>query len=362
MSSATVSIDIGQWEQADAEREKIFNDYATYMTTAYELDIKAMDDEADRLEGQLDDGWTDNASDDLKNFKQQVEDTWKEAQKYWEEFKTAYDVHLGSGNVAPHAVAPINLPIAMDAKRQVLENEVIAKLGDYEQTLAQSQIGANWSGKGAEGYAEQIPTQTKAMADLKATAERERDALDTSAKIQQAIFLSVMTSVKRVHYTVKDLDVDNTDDRWAERIYTMRDLNKDLKEWFDEFRDEFSSSWGSMQSGLISRIKETEGGYQELDGEDWPAATAESTGYTPDPNAGATGPGAGPGTGPGTEYPGGDPGSDYPGGDTGSGSDTGTEYPGGDPNSGDPNSGGMDTSGPGSTGGAGQQADKDSYE
>src|SRR5699024_7497460 len=81
-------------------------------------------------------------------------------------------------------------------------------------------------------------------------------------------------------------------------IYTMRDLNKDLKEWFDEFRDEFSSSWGSMQSGLISRIKETEGGYQELDGEDWPAATAESTGYTPDPNAGATGPGAGPGTGP----------------------------------------------------------------
>src|SRR5699024_3167067 len=153
--------------------------------------------------------------------------------------------------------------------------------------------------------------------------------------------------VKRVHYTVKDLDVSNTDDRWAERIYTMRDLNKDLKEWFDEFRDEFSSSWGSMQSDLITKITETEGGYAELSGADWPAATAASTAYKPDPSAGATGPGT---TAPGTEYPGTDPGSDYPGGDPG------TEYPGGDPTG-----GGMDTTGAGA-GQSGQTADEDSYE
>lgn len=349
MSSATVNIGMGDWEASAASTLKdIFDGYGEYMGTAYDLDIKAMNDEEDRLRDQLDSGACDANSDDLRNFKKQVNDTWEDAKKYWKDFTTAYELHLGSGNVRPHAVAPIMLPVSMEAKRQVLENDVIAQLGDYEQTLSQSQIGQHWTGKGAEGYAKQIPTQVKAMSDLKKTAQSEMNTMEASSMIQRSIFLAVMTSVKRVHYTVKDMDVSNTDDRWAERIYTMRDLNKDLKEWFEEFQDGYSSSWGTMEQDLITKIKQTEGGYAELNGEGWPAATADSTGYKPNPDAGSTGPGTN--TGPGTTYPNDQtPGQEYPDPDTTTDTPTG------------PTDGGMDTSGSG-TGETGQQADEDTYE
>jgi|GEM_PF-5694797 len=272
MSTVSVQLNLTQWGEAQSKVSTIFNQYESYQQTAYDLDFKAMKDEEDRLRDQMDSGMWDNSSDDLENFYKEVNKVWDEAKGAWKKFKDGYQLHFAGD---------IGLAGTMHEMKQKLQKDVYDKLGTFEQTLANSQIGTQWKGKGAEGYAKQIPVQTKAMTDLKQAADATRYAMEASSMVQQCIYLSVMTSVKRTYLTVHDLHADNTDDRWAERIYTMRDLNNGLVDWLEQMRDPDIAPWAGLQQDLLTKISETEDGYSELSSENWPAATAASTGYQP---------------------------------------------------------------------------------
>ncbi len=266
-------ISMAEWSGIRDRMDGIAQTYNETMTWAIERDWDEINTEEQRLRDQMDSGSSDDSDDDLRRFKEEITRVENEAKDYWRDFKSEYGSSFQAGE-----------PLAkeMDDRRKAWENDVIGKLGAFDEQLRGSQIAQHWKGGAGESYRKQLNPQTRAMSDMRVSASNAQVSMISSSNIQQVIYNSVYNSVHQVNLLIRTMATSTTDNMWAERIYTMRDNNQAMLEWLRTFKDEYSSSWGSMQSDMIGQLGEARESNAELTQSLWPAATSQSSGYVPD--------------------------------------------------------------------------------
>lgn len=257
--------DFSSWSSMPSRLTTAWNDLEAAKNTAHDRDRAEMEAVMAKLEEEYNDAFTTSTDEEnavwdrFDELKGQMDDAWTALKACWDS-KFSADVP--------------NAKTVYEAARTWKE-DVLAGLGDHENVIAQSPARMKWTGPGAEAYAEKLPDQVQAMADLKGHVQTAAYGAEQGALLLGGVYTAVLSEVEGLAEAIDGLPGDDSGSTFANRIYNVRFYLEDYLETLEKYHSG-DGVWDAPASDAQTAMSDSVPQADVLSTPNWPVASAES--------------------------------------------------------------------------------------
>ncbi|MVA77429.1 hypothetical protein GC722_15570 [Auraticoccus sp. F435] len=257
--------DFSSWSAMPGKLTEAWQALKEMTATAEQRDRDEMDAVMDKLDEEYN-GWFTTSGDEedavwarFDELVAEMNTAWDELHGYWTD---EFAGHVSKAKLVYDAAV-------------VWKDDVTAKLGDHENTIATSQARMHWTGPGAEAYGKKLPDQVQAMADLKGHVATAAYGVEQAAAVLGGVYTAILNDVEGLTDAVDALPGDDSGTTFGNRVYNTRYYLEGYLETLKSYHSGdgvWSDPAGDARTAMETTVPEA----KVLSTPSWPVASSES--------------------------------------------------------------------------------------